>query len=97
MPHRALGDANIAVAGTAQVQVVGASPFSYVNSGPNTEVLYFTVPTGVTASVARGGVTLASILTPAATTIPITILAPPGSTTVFTYSAGAPVLVRDAI
>jgi hypothetical protein len=97
MPHRALGDPNVAVAGTGQAVTVTASPMSYVNSGPNTEVLYFTVPTGVTATVARGGVTLASILTPAATTIPITILAPPGSTTVFTYSAGAPVLVRDTI
>lgn len=97
MPHRALGDANVGVAGTAQVQAVGASPFSYANTGPNTEVLYFTVPTGVTATVARGGVTLASILTPAATTIPITILCPPGSTTVFTYSAGAPTLTRDVI
>lgn len=97
MPHRALGDPNIGVAGTAQAQIVTASPFSYVNSGPNTEVLYFSVPAGVTATVARGGVTLASILTPAATTIPITVVAPPGSTTVFTYSAGAPVLVRDVV
>lgn len=97
MPHRALGDPNVGVAGNPQVQIVGASPFSYVNSGPNTEVLYFTQPTGATTTVARGGVTLASILTPAATTIPITILAPPGSTTVFTYSAGAPTLTRDVI
>jgi hypothetical protein len=97
MPHRSLGDAAVGVAGTAQAQIVGASPFSYVNSGPNTEVLYFTQPASATTTVARGGVTLASILTPAATTIPITIVAPPGSTTIFTYSAGAPVLVRDVI
>lgn len=97
MPHRALGDPNVGVAGTAQLVTVGASPFTYVNSGPNTEVLYFSQPAGATTTVARGGVTLASILTPAATTIPITIVAPPGSSTVFTYSAGAPTMTRDVV
>ncbi len=97
MPHRALGDSAIAVAGVPQAITVGASPFTYTNTGPNTEVLYFSQPAGATTTVARGGVTLASILTPAATTIPIMVLAPPGSATVFTYSAGAPTLVRDAV
>jgi hypothetical protein len=97
MPHRAVGDPAIAVAGVPQPIAVGASPFSYANTGPNTEVLYFSQPAGATTTVARGGVTLASILTPAATTIPIMVIAPPGSTTVFTYSAGAPTLVRDPV
>jgi hypothetical protein len=97
MPHRALGDANVAVAGVAQAIAVTASPFTYTNTGPNTEVLYYSIPAGATVTVARGGVTLASILTPAATTIPMCILAPPGAATVLTYSAGAPTLVRDVV
>lgn len=95
MGHRALGDASITVAGAPQAIAVTASPFTYTNNGPNTETLYFSQPAGATTTVASGGVTLASILTPAATTIPITLQARPGQALVFTYSAGAPTLVRD--
>lgn len=97
MPHRAVGDPTITVAGSPQAIVVGASPFSYQNTGPNTETLYFSQPAGATTTVAKGGVTLASILTPAATTIPVVVVVGPGQTVVFTYSAGAPVLVRDPV
>lgn len=95
MGHRALGDANVTVAGVPQAIAVGASPFTYTNAGPNSEVLYFSQPAGATTTVASGGVTLASILTPAATTIPVCLIAKPGQALVFTYSAGAPTLVRD--
>lgn len=97
MPHRAVGDSAVAVAGSPQAIAVGASPFTYTNGGPNTEVLYFSQPAGATTTVAKGGVTVASILTPAATTIPITVVAGPGQSLVFTYSAGAPTLVRDPL
>jgi hypothetical protein len=95
MPMRSLGDEQINVAGQPQPITVGASPFTYTNNGSTTEVLYFTQPTGSTTTIASGGVTLASILTPAATTIPIVVLVRPGQSLVFTYSAGAPTLVRD--
>jgi hypothetical protein len=94
---RAVGDPNIAVVGAPQVVAVGASPFSYVNQSGRVEMLYVTVPTGVTFTVARGGITIASILTPAATTIPVSVLAPAGSTTVLTYNAGAPTMTRDVV
>lgn len=97
MPHRAVGDRDVAVAGNPQTVTVGASPFTYTNTGPNTEGLYFSQPAGATTTVARGGVTLASILTPAATTIPIFVMCPPGGSLVFTYSAGAPTLTRDVL
>lgn len=98
MPERAVGDSAIAVAGPPQVVTLGASPATYTNLSQKTEVLYFTQPTGSTTTVAKGGVTLASILTPAATTIPIGgILVNPGQSVVFTFSAGAPVLVRDVL
>jgi hypothetical protein len=92
-----MGDGAISVAGTPQVVAVGASPFTYTNTGPSVEVLYFSQPAGATTTVASGGVTLASILTPAATTIPICILARPGQAIVFTYSAGAPTMTRDVM
>ena len=97
MPHRALGDRDVASAGTPQTVTVGASPFTYTNSGPNTELLYFSQPAGSTTTVAKGGVTIASILTPAATTIPIAVLVGPGQAVTFTYSAGAPTMVRDVL
>lgn len=95
MSHRAIGDAAVTVAGAPQAIAVGASPFTYTNAGPNTEQLYFSQPAGATTTIASGGVTLASILTPAATTISCSFLARPGQALVFTYSAGAPTLVRD--
>lgn len=95
MSHRSVGDANVSVAGVPQAITVGASPFTYTNNGPNVELLYFSQPAGATTTVASGGVTLASILTPAATTIPCTFMAKPGQSLVFTYSAGAPTLIRD--
>lgn len=98
MPHRAVGDPAVVVAGVPQAVAVGASPFTYTNSGPNTETLYFSQPAGATTTIAKGGVTLASILTPAATTIPLgAILVGPGQSIVITYSAGAPTLVRDPV
>lgn len=97
MPHRAVGDRDVSVAGAPQAVTVGASPFTYTNTGPNTELLYFSQPAGATTTVARGGVTLASILTPAATTIPILVVVPPGGAVVFTYSAGAPTMTRDVL
>lgn len=97
MPHRAIGDRDVAVVGAPQVIIATASPMTYTNGGPNTEILYLTIPTGVTATVARGGITMASVLTPAATTIPLTVAVPPGGAIVFTYSAGAPVLVRETV
>lgn len=97
MAVRGIGDRDVNVAGAPQAVTVGASPFTYTNTGPYTEVLYFSQPAGATTTVARGGVTVASILTPAATTIPIAVLCPPGGSLVFTYSAGAPTLVRDVL
>jgi hypothetical protein len=98
MPQRAVGDPAVVSAGPAQVVAVGASPFTYTNNGPNTEALYFSQPAGATTTVAKDGITIASILTPAATTIPVgAILVGPGEAVVFTYSAGAPVLVRDVL
>lgn len=98
MPERAVGDAAVGVAGPPQVVAVGASPFTYTNQSQKTEALYFTQPTGATTTVAKGGITLASILTPAATTIPVgAILVNPGQSVVFTYSAGAPTLTRDVL
>src|SRR4029077_3653397 len=94
---RAMGDPTIQVAGTPQVVAVTASPMTYTNQSPGIEVLYFTVPTGVTASLASGGVTLQSSLTPAATTIPMTCTLRSGQAVVFTYSAGAPTLTRDVM
>ncbi len=97
MPHRAVGDRDISVAGAPQAIAATASPMTYTNTGPNTELVYITVPTGVTATVARGGITVVSILTPAATTIPCVVAVPPGGAIVFTYSAGAPTLARDVL
>lgn len=98
MPQRGVGDAAVAVAGAPQLVTVGASPFTYTNQSQSVEALYFTQPTGATTTVAKGGVTLASILTPAATTIPLgAILVGPGQSVVFTYSAGAPTLTRDVL
>jgi hypothetical protein len=97
MSHRAIGDRDVNVAGSPQAVTVTASPFTYTNGGPNTELLYFSQPAGATTTVARGGVTLASILTPAATTIPILVMCPPGGSVVFTYSAGAPTMARDVL
>src|SRR5437660_10020331 len=97
MPQRALGDANVQVAGTPQVVTVGASPFTYTNQSQSVELLYFSQPAGSTTTVARGGVTLASILTPAATTVPILICLAPAQAAVFTYSAGAPTMTRDVL
>lgn len=97
MPHRGVGDRDISVAGVPQAIAATASPMTYTNTGPNTELIYFTVPTGVTATVARGGVTLFSLLTPAATTVMGVALVPPGGALVFTYSAGAPTLTRDVL
>jgi hypothetical protein len=97
MPQRAMGDRDVQVAGVPQAVTVGASPFTYTNQSQSVEVLYFSQPAGATTTVASGGVTLASILTPAATTIPIMVLARPGQAIVFTYSAGAPTLTRDVM
>lgn len=95
MSGRAVGDTVNEVAGVAQAIAATASPMSYTNTGPSVETLYFTIPAGVTATIARGAITLLSVLTPAATTIPATILLGPGHTLVFTYNAGAPTIARD--
>lgn len=98
MPQRGVGDAAVSVAGGPQAVAVGVSPFTYTNLSQSVEALYFTQPAGATTTVAKGGVTIASILTPAATTIPVgAILVGPGQAVIFTYSAGAPVLVRDVL
>lgn len=97
MPHRGVGDKDIGAAGGMQLVAATASPMTYTNSGPNTEVLYITVPTGVTATVAKNGVTAFSLLTPAATTVAATVLVGPGQAVVFTYSAGAPTISRDVL
>ncbi len=95
MSGRALGDTVVEVAGVAQAIAATASPMTYTNNGPNQEVLYFNIPAGVTATIARGAITLASVLTPAATAIPATVLVGPGHSVVFTYNAGAPTIARD--
>jgi len=97
MPQRGVGDAAVSVAGNPQLVTVGASPFTYTNQSQNVETLYFSQPAGATTTVAKAGITLASILTPAATTIPITVFVGPGQSVVFTYSAGAPTLTRDVL
>lgn len=98
MPQRSVGDAAVSVAGSPQVVAVGASPFTYTNQSQSVEALYFSQPAGSTTTVAKGGITLASILTPAASTIPLgAILVGPGQSVVFTYSAGAPTLTRDVL
>ena len=95
MSGRAIGDTLVEVAGVAQAVAATASPMSITNTGPSVQILYFTIPTGVTATIARGAITLLSVLTPAATTIPATILLGPGHTVVFTYNAGAPTIASD--
>lgn len=93
MPQRA-----VQAAGNPQVVAVGASPFTYTNNSQNVEELYFSQPAGSTTTVAKGGVTLASLLVPAATTVALgAIRVAPGQAVVFTYSAGAPTLTRDAL
>lgn len=98
MPERAVGDPSVGVGGPPQVVAVTASPMTYTNQSQKTEALYFTVPTGVTATVAKAGITLASLLTPAATTVPLgAVLVNPAQAVVFTYSAGAPTITRDVL
>lgn len=97
MSHRAVGDKEITVSGAPQAITVGASPFTYTNSGPNTELIYVTVPASVTATIAKGGQTIASLTTPAATSMTIPVLVQPGASIVFTFNAGAPSMFRDGM
>lgn len=96
MPHRAAGDKEIVSAGVPHAITVGASPFTYTNAGVNTELVYVTIPASVTATIAKGGFTVASLTTPAATVMTIPMFIQPGGSIVLTYNAGAPTMARDS-
>lgn len=94
---RNLGDAVVKAAGGLQLVAVGASPFTYTNQGESPEVLYVNQPASVTGTIAKNGVALAAITTPAATAMTLPVLLNPGQAFVYTYNAGAPTMARDVL
>ncbi len=97
MGHRAVGDPAVNVAGGLQVVAVGASPFTYTNQSQNTELLYISQPASVTGTIAKNGVSLGTLTTPAATAMTLLVALNPGQSFVYTYNAGAPTMSRDVL
>lgn len=97
MPQRALGDATVAVGGGLQVVAVGASPFTYTNQSQSVECCYVSQPASVTGTIAKNGVALAALTTPAATAMTIPVFLAPGQSFTYTYNAGAPTMSRDVL
>jgi len=93
----AVGDTAIQAGGPPQVVAVTASPMTITNLSQRVEAYYLTMPTGVTATVAKAGITLFSLLTPAATTVAALFMLQPGGAAILTYNAGAPTLTRDVL
>lgn len=83
-------------AGTVQPPAaitVGGSPFTYT-AGANIEDVHVQSPASTTTTVAKGGVTVANMITPAATTQTSSVRLAPGQSIVVTYT-NLPVMVRD--
>lgn len=97
MPQRAMGDASVNAAGGLQVVAVGASPFTYTNQSQSVEVLYVSQPASVTGTIAKNGVSLGTLTTPAATAMTQPVLLGPGQSFTYTYNAGAPTMSRDVL
>jgi hypothetical protein len=100
MVHRALGDKDVGAAsgagGVPQAITVGASPFTYTNTGPNTETIYIVTATASSASVTKGGVTIANQPALAGAAGTFVVLVGPGQSIIVTYSA-APTMQRDVL
>ncbi len=94
---RAVGDPTVKAAGGLQLVTVGASPFTYTNQSESVEVLYVNQPASVTGTIAKNGVALAAVTTPAATAITTPVLLGPGQAFTYTYNAGAPTMARDVV
>lgn len=73
---------------------VGASPYSYV-AGANIEQVFLQSVAASTITVARRGVGIVNQVSPAATNSTVSIVLGPGETIVVTYSAAAPVMIKD--
>lgn len=94
---RAMGDPAVKAAGGLQLVTVGASPFTYTNQGEGVEALYVNQPASVTGVIAKNGVALAALTTPAATAMVLPVLLGPGQAFTYTYNAGAPTMARDVL
>lgn len=97
MPERAVGDAAVGVAGPPQAVALTASPMTVTNLSNRVERYYITQQASATGTIAKAGITIASMTTPAATIQTATVDLGPGQSFVYTYNAGANTIARDVL
>lgn len=97
MAERAVGDPAVGAAGGPQAVALTASPMTVTNLSGRVERYYVTQQASATGTIAKGGVTVASMTTPAATIMTATVDLGPGQSFVYTYSAGANTIARDVL